>query len=259
MMENKAYKTVIILVILYVIIMLVIFLPNYIRGLHDKLYILSGDFIKIKYEHNGWHNITNNDDYKLKEFNVYTADGTLGKYRILLTNKYYLYNESGKNVTYEGELFASTGTLKLGVTPKSTLELEDSDKEIIKNALEKIKITEYDNFNISQKYVLDVDNDGIDEKIYCLSNYFMESNFDKLFSVVFIEKNGEINILIKKVIDKDKIYDEPSYEINRIVDIKEDKKYEIIIEQNYFSRPQESCAIIYNLYENKKEIANLCK
>lgn len=257
-MEKKAYRTVIILVALYVIVMLAVFLPNYLRGLHDKLYILSGDVIKIKYEQNGWHNITNSDDYKLQEFNVYNDKGSLGKYKLLLTNRFYLYDNYGKNVAYDGMLFASRGTVKLGVIPKSDLDLDDIDKDIIKRALEKIKITTYDNFNISQKYVLDVDNDNIEERIYCISNYYTESNYNKLFSVVFIEKNGQIDFLIKKVIDSSKIYDEPSYEINRIVDVKEDKKYEVIIEQSYFSRPQKACAIIYNLYDSKKEIANLC-
>ena len=75
---------------------------------------------------------------------------------------------------------------------------------------------------------------------------------------MFIEKNNTITILKKNIISSEKIYDEPSYEINKVIDVRDDKKYEIMIEQSYYSRPEDSCVLLYKLYGNKKLIKNLC-
>ena len=259
MEEKKAYKIVIIGVIIYVVAMLIIFLPRYISNKRDKLYILSGDFIKIKYENGNWSNITDSDDYKLKEFEVFESGVYKGKYKILFTNKYYLYDESGKSTSYEGQLFSYTGTLKLGVVNVADSEITESDKYTITKALSKLGINSFDQLNLYQKVSLDVDKDGVTENVYAASNYYTDESVDTVFSIVFIEKNGNVDILKEKVISSDKIYDEPSYEITKIIDVKEDKKYEIIIEQSYFSRPEESCVILNKLYGKRKEIKNLCE
>lgn len=259
MKENKTYRIIIIGVIIYVIIMLIIFLPNYIRNQSDKLYILSGDFIKIKYEYGKWQNITDSSDYKLKEFEVFESDVYKGKYKLLFSNKFYLYNEEGKNVDYSGKLFAYSGTLKLDVVSILNSELNDNDKFIINKAISKIGIINFNDLNLYQKVSLDVDKDGTIENIYAVSNYYTEEILDEVFSIVFIEKNGDIEILKEKVISSDKIYDEPSYEINMIIDIKKDKKYEIMIEKSYFSRPENSCIILNKLYGKKSVIKDLCE
>lgn len=259
MEEKKIHKTIIIGVIVYVIIMLIIFLPGYIRNKKDKLYILSGDFIKIKYENGKWQNIHDSKDYKLKEFEIYESGEYKGKYKLLFTNKYHLYDTNGKNISYDGQIFGFTGTLKLQIINIPSSEITDNDRFIINKALSKIGIDNFNNLNLFQTLTLDVDNDGINENIYAASNYYVEEELNKVFSVVFIEKNGNIEILKEKVISSDKVYEEPSYEINRVIDIKEDKKYEIMIEQSYFSRPEDSCVILKKLYGKRKEIKNLCE
>lgn len=259
MEEKKVYKTVIIGVIIYVIVMLAIFLPKYISDRRDNLYILSGEFIKIKYSGGNWSNIEDSDDYKLKEFEVYESDNYKGKYKILYTNKFYLYDSNGKNTSYEGQLFAYTGSLKLSVVTDMITEISESDKVIIQKVLDKLNINEYKNLNTFQKVSLDTDKDGITENIYSISNYYTEDSLDKVFSIVFTEENGNINILKEKVISADKIYEEPSYEINKVIDIKDDKKYEIMIEQSYYSRPMESCILLYKLHDKQNLIADLCE
>ena len=259
MEEKKAYKIVIIGIIIYVIVMLVIFLPGYIRDKRDKLYILSGDFIKIKYENSRWQNIKKSDDYKLKEFEIYESGIYKGKDKLLFTNRFYLYDDNGKSTNYEGQLFGYSGNIKLGVVNVSNSEITDNDKYIIEKVISKFGISSFNNLNLYQKVSLDVDKDGITENIYAASNYYTEESLDKVFSIVFIEKNGNIDLLKEKVISSDKIYEEPSYEINKIIDIKEDEKYEIMIEQTYFSRPEDSCIILNKLYEKKDLIKNLCE
>lgn len=259
MKTEKAHKIVIIGVIIYVIIMLIIFLPGYIRNRTEKLYILSGDFIKIKYENGQWYNITNSDDYKLKEFKVYESGQYKGDYKLMFTNKYHLYDTSGQTVSYNGQLFAYTGSLEMSVIDIENGEITESDKSNIEKVLEEVKVFEYEDLNLFQKASLDVDKDGVIETVYCINNYYAEKIPSKAFSIVFIEKNGKIDIIKEKVISSDKIYQEPSYEINKILDIKNDKNYELMIEQSYFSRPEDSCVQLYRLSGKKSLIKNLCE
>ena len=71
----------------YLVIMLIIFLPGYLKNKHDKIYILSDTFVKIKYENGKWSNITDNDDYKLKELANYDFEGG-GIYTTLCNDLY---------------------------------------------------------------------------------------------------------------------------------------------------------------------------
>lgn len=259
MKDDKAYKMVIIGVIIYVVVMLIIFLPGFLRDRFEKLYILSGDFIKIKYENGTWSNIKNSDDYKMKEFQVYESGNYKGKYKLLFTNKFYLYDSNGKKVSYDGQLFAYNGTIKLSKVDVSGTEMSDSDKDIIQKAIYQVGVSSYTDLNLFQKVTLDVDKDGDSEAIYCINNYYVEGIPDKAFSLVFMVDNGEIRIIKDKVISSEDVYEEPSYEINKILDIKDDKKYEIMIEQAYYSRPQDSCVLLYKLTGKRSLIKNLCE
>lgn len=257
---EKSYKIVIVCICVYVAIMLVIFLPRYLHNRNDNLYILSGDFIKIKYQNGTWKNITKEEDYRLQKFTVYEDSNYKGEYKLLFTNRFYLYDDLGKDISYDGRLFAYRGSLKLGtVKLEESMSPTEADSIFIQEALSQLKIVYQGDFNLFQKASLDVDNDGVVEHIYCISNYYSEEVSDKVFSIIFIEKNNSIHIIQDKVISSDKIYEEPSYEINQIIDIKEDKKYEIMLEQSYYSRPEESCILLYRLDENQRKIADLCK
>lgn len=259
MKDDKAYKIVIIGVVVYVVVMLIIFLPGFLRDRFEKLYILSGDFIKIKYENGTWSNITNSNDYKMKEFKVYESGNYKGEYKLLFTNKFYLYDSNGKNISYDGQLFAYNGTMKLSKVDVSSTEMSENDKDIVQKAIYQVGVSSYSDLNLFQKVTLDIDKDGTNEAIYCINNYYAEEVPDKAFSIVFIVDNNEIRIIKDKVISSEDVYEESSYEINKILDVKEDKKYEIMIEQAYYSRPQDSCILLYNLSDKGSLIKNLCE
>ena len=258
-MKDRNAKVILTILVIYLIIMLILFLPNYLRNKHDKLYILSGTFVKIKYENGKWSNITDSNDYKLKEFMVYENNQYKGNYKVLLSNRFYLYDSSGTSIDYEGPLFAYNGTMKMDVVGIETMdEISEADSYIIEQLFSSKGITYNGKFNLFQKTTLDVDNDGQLETIYCINNYYVEDAPDQVVSIIFMNKNGKNIILEEKVISVDKIYEEPSYEIHKILDIKNDKKYELLFTQNYFSEPEKECAILSNLTGKREKINNFC-
>ncbi len=259
----KGYKVVITVLILYLCLMLIIFLPGYIRNRKDNLYIISGNFVKIKYEQGKWDNVTDSKDYRLKKFKLYEDNKYKGIYKIIYNNQFHLYDEKGKVVDYSGRLFGYRGSIPLNIIDSTInenyIDISEQDQTIIKKALSEKKVESYNDFNLFQKISIDVDDDGTKENIYSVSNYFASEVKDKAFSIIFIEKNNELTFIQDKVISSDKIYFEPYYEIQMIIDIKNNNKYEVLITKNYFSQPEKECALLYNLYDKKSQIADLCK
>ena len=112
--------------------------------------------------------------------------------------------------------------------------------------------------NLFQKIELDIDGDNKFEKVYCINNYYVDNPLDKVFSLIYVNDNNKIKILEKKIIDSSKIYDEESYEIHKVLDIKEDKKMELLYTKNYYSQPEKECAVLHNLSGRYKKIKDFC-
>lgn len=258
-MKDKSVKIILIVLTVYLAIMLIIFLPEYFRNKKDNIYILSGNFVKIKYEKGAWSRITDTSDYKLKEFSVYESSQYIGQYKLLFSNRFYLYDLDGKTVDYNGVLFAYRGSLGLKVYDVvNKLELDDDDKYNLKKVLSMIDINYTEELNLFQKADLDIDNDGDLEKVYCINNYYIDNPSDKVFSLIYVSDNDKIKILEKKIIDSSEIYDEESYEIHKILDIKEDNKMELLYTKNYYSQPEKECAVLHNLFGKYKKIKDFC-
>lgn len=258
---EKEHRNIIIGLIVYAIIVLIIFLPGYLRNKHDKVYITYGNDIKIKYENGSWQNIIDDKDINNKYFHVYEGNTKKGVYKLVGFDRISLYNSGGKKEDYSDILFTYNSNIGFEVPDVKKEYVGDNEeaKEVLKEALKEIKITEYDYFDDFTKYSLDIDNDSNIENIYSVSNYYNSDKVKKVFSVIFLENEGKIKILKSNVINKEDVYGaNPAYSIIKIIDFRKDGKYEILLSQDYFSQPDDSCVLIYGLYGKNKEIANLC-
>ena len=260
-MQNmeKSYKIIIGIFLVYAIIMLIIFLPGYLINKHNTLYILDNSGIKIKLENGKWSNIKKLEDYNLKKFNVYDDGNLLGEYKVIYSNRFHLYDDFGKEQNYNGQLFAYRGKAKLEVIPISDInELSETDKSIINIALTENNLSSNYQFNLKQKVLYDIDNDGSDEVIYSLNNYYVENNDKDICSIIFLDVNNTIKVINKEVVSDGNVYMHPMYQLKKLLDIKKDGKYELMYSEMYFSNPADECAILYNL-NNNKVIKNLCE
>lgn len=254
---DKSAKTLIIIFIVYLIIMVAIFLPGYLNR-RGKLYIVT-DNVRIKYDNGKWIKLKRNDEYKLKEFEIYEDGNHIGKYKLVDTNKIHLY-ENGKEYVYNGNIFAYNGSISLDVYDTEFLDsITDEDKQIIDQALTSLDISTNYELNYIEKKNIDVDNDGNIDTIYCINNYYSEDENNQKFSIVFIYKNNKINIIDKQITDVNGIEDSKIFYINKILDVKKDNKLELLYSSNYPNGSTSSeCTNLYNLNKNKK-IKDFCK
>jgi len=253
---DKGSKIVLFILIAYVVIIICIFLPIYLKNRREKIYIISDEF-KIKYENGKWNRITNPDDYETENFHIYEDGNYRGEYQVIYSNKFHLY-ENGRNVKYTGILFGHRGTLDLSYLNAETIEtIQDTDKEVITKVFNENNLPINFNFNLYQKMNYNLNDEGTMDSIYCISNYYMDG-MDKYYSIIFTYIDGEINIVDKIITDSDGTYEEPMFKLSNLVDIRNDNKYELLYMNNYFSQSGTDCVKLYNV-SKEKEIHNFCE
>lgn len=255
---DKSIKIILSILVVYLIIMLIIFLPGYLKNRKEKLYLLT-NFVKVKYENGKWSNIDDIENYNLKKFDVYEDSQYIGNYKIIYSNKFNIFDDDGKLIDYTGSIFASSGTLDLDVYDVSESIADQNDKEIVNKALSELNIISSNEYSFFQKISLDVDNDSMEETIYSVSNYYVDVNENTRYSIVFMYKNNKVIILDKYITDDEGIEDGPIFSILKLLDIKKDKKIELFYTKNYAYRPLDECGVLYSLAGKVKTIKDFCK
>ncbi len=110
-----------------------------------------------------------------------------------------------------------------------------SDYTKVNEILSKNNISTNQELTSNTQISVDIDNDGIEEKIYVVGNVFpKESDPEYIFSVVFMEKN-DIIYPIYKSIAKNKSFNGCKPYINSIIDVNDDNKYEIVLSCSAYS------------------------
>lgn len=250
---SKGTKILLIVLAIYFIVMLIIFLPGYIKLKHDKLYIVTNSY-NIKYENGKWATMDITDTRN--DYETYIEGKYQGKYTIYYSDRMFVYN-NGKRINKIGGIFAYRGTIKLKFNDSDSINtMSTEDRVVVDKALEKINVnTTYSNVFFQKKYV-DIDNDGVDEAIYYVTNNSDEES-TQLFSILFIEDDGEIYIINSDTTSPESRMGIQIYGVGRIVDIYDDKEPEMIYTSGYPMGDEDDCLIIYNL-SKKKVIKNFC-
>ena len=254
---DKSSKIILSLFILYAIIMLAIFLPGYIAR-KGKLFIITNS-IKIKYINGNWSNIEDDDDYRLKDFEFYNDSNYFGKYKVYYYNNSLQLYDNGRTVPYQGSILGYNGNISLEVFGTDLVEsLAEVDKIAIREALNELKLSATDKINYVEKAQIDINGDTILDTLYCINNYYAEDNNSERFSIIFALVDNKIEIIDKVITTNNAIDDSKIFSIVNILDVKKDKKLELLYISNY---PNESvdtqCAVLYNL-NNSKVIKNFC-
>ena len=226
---DKSSKIILSLFILYAIIMLAMFLPDYIAR-KGKLFIITNS-IKIKYINGNWSNMEDDDDYRLKDFEFYNDSNYFGKYKVYYYNDSLQLYDNGRNVSYNGSILGYNGNISLEVFGTDLVDsLEEVDKIAIKDALNKLKLSATDKINYVEKARVDINNDTILDTIYCINNFYSEEDSSEKFSIVFTVVNNEVKIIDKVITNVDDIDDSRILSIVNILDVKKDKKLEFLMD-----------------------------
>lgn len=181
---------------------------------------------------NKWRNMDKKIVYGSKKFSVYIDKKFKGNFDIdLINDKWYYFNSENNEESYQGELFAHNGSRNIKLVDYNSSLITVDDLKYLNDIFDNIDISAIilNDLLIGQKVTIDIDNDSKNECIYSISNFYCEQcNKNKYFSTVFIVDNNNVTILDKSYNEND-YYEIPLYSLEYIIDIDENKNYELIL------------------------------
>lgn len=188
---------------------------------------------------NKWRNSGSNIVYGDAKYNIYIYSQYMGKYDLDLgKEKWYYFDSNYDDANFKGELFAYNGTRKFKMIDYKTSEILTDDLKYLNEINDSINISniKITDLIINQKVSLDMDNDGKEEQLYAISNFYCETceNISEYYSLVFIVDDNKVQLLAQSYTDASNYSSVPIYDINYIIDIDEDNEYEIILSKSTY-------------------------
>lgn len=205
-----------------------------------------------------WSNVTNVQEYNNLYFDTYVNNKPFGEFNVVFNEKFYLFDRKKLSHRFDGTLLAYRGNRKMKVIDYQEQMLQDIDYPVISQILNSNKIT-FPVENVSgTKMMIDLNNDGKKEKVYTLYNVFNEYNAQDIFAFIVVVDGSNIQYIYKKTDSvKNMIGNMCVPSIHSIIDLDEDKQYEIITNCTYFSK-KGTCSSLYNNKKNNYKIMKGC-
>ena len=244
--NNKVYIILIIILIIYLLIT-VLTIKKINKKEKIQSYLVTSN-TKFRYENKELVKLDDNST-NWKKYNIYVNNSYIGEYQLQYNEKWHIYDEDRNPIKYEGNIIA-TSNLEIKVYNYEKQDITDSEANRINEFLnnEKVNIVEYNKYN--SKIEIDLDNDNKNEKLYIV-NSKINGNDNNIFSMILLDKSNKITVVSSKVVplySKEKIL---LYDIYGIIDIEDDKKLEIIVNETQYSQPDTSNEQVYKLNNNK--------
>lgn len=219
----------------------------------DYNIILSPNTI-ISYINGSWKE-NKNFKYQDKKFELYINNDNYGFKNLTYSDSWKFFDENRNFLDVEDKFLAINTNLEYINYNVNNAEINDSDKITISTFLEEKGITfEYEQLNIT-KFIVDVNNDGIRDDMFFISNAFVEneSNFNKSFAFGFIKYYDKLEEFYNVNDKLEEVYKIGNPTLQNILKIN-DKIYYIISVEYFSDKGTEH--IIYKLENNilKKEL-----
>ena len=229
-MQNKKIYIVLIVIILgFFLFMFFTFGAKNIIENDRKATFIIGENTVWTYDKLQWKNVHINEMPSLnwQEYELYIDNQKIGDYYLWHDDKWYAFDQEKNPLTINGNLLAFQTNYNIGVA--SFTEEEMTNTLYAANVLKKYDISLSSKLTVSKKVSFDMDQDGIVEDFYMISNAFsIEEEPNKVFSFAFMVKNEQIYMMFEDV-RTNSFYDACKPFINSFIDIDKDNRYEVLL------------------------------
>ena len=239
MKNKKKYKVLFIILGIYIVVILII--TFMFKGKNNYVTVMLNNNNKWKYENGQWTNIDIKtiDNYSWQTYKIYNySNKYIGSYYLLYSNnKWYIFDKNKTAIKWQEGIVALGGDIASTEKTITTVNLDDDDKRYINEVLDENKITDRDNLSTKKRYDIDIDNNGLKERFYVVSNVFFPDTTNKpskLFGFIFMRnKKGNV-MLYKRVVNYDGYYKECRPSIVTGLNISKNENY-LITSCSYYS------------------------
>ncbi len=220
--------------------------------------MIIGNSTVWKYKDNKWMESNLNKLKRLSFKEAYVYNG----YNQILENAYLnltkdgleIYSKNYENIEMNSNVLSVIGPKKVKV---GNLEMMDTiteyDEQYINDVLNKYSIDISINNMLTYKNVIDINNDGNEDYLFNISNFYTEGEKDVAFSIIFCVINNNIKIVDKVIVDVNKELSEKAIYLTNIIDYNEDNIYEIIVNKTRYGDIRNDCHAMYKYVNGKYE------
>ena len=238
--EKSSIKTVSVIIIVLLLLFFFVFIfinrdQLQTNSKSEKEYdlVLIADDVIFQKTNNHWNKVTyDNNIRKLvnwKSYKIYTDYKYFGEYNLVKTTNWLAFDDDRNPIDMDtgvSSFFAYSSNNNFEVKELEIMHNDDLEKvkEILKEY--KIDINYEPVINVYTK--VDLDNDGINETIYAISNMLQEIETEPSFTIFLVERNNKLYRLFR--VAEDTNLTKLCYpRINAVFDIDNDNENEIIM------------------------------
>lgn len=176
-----------------------------------------------------------------KDFEVYKKNQFVGSYQLSYL-KSWNFMQNGQWIQFYGDFLAVESSLHSEILDFRYEDMNESDISDIRSF---ISIDNISNLDTNQVIVLDIDQNGKEDRIGVFSNQIEESDSATYFSLVYLNLNGKLIEIFKDTSSKK--YSLPFYNVFAILKLNEEKNPRIIINQGYYDNMGENSITMFQL------------
>ena len=227
-MNKTDFKTLIVILVVLLAFLLVVFVIY--NSTEKEKQDMSGNFIvdgNRFFEYNGtkWSDLGSIDSIIMNKFNIYSNNTYVGNYSVSENNgKYYFFDDEYESHDITSPFIAISEDSEVSVIDYKMADFSSSDYNKASEYLRSIDIDYNGEYNVSDKYIVDLNNDNKSDYIYVLSNQLYS---DDVFYVVFANIDNDY-ITINKQIGVSEI---KRYSLGWVLNISNDKLNDIILRE----------------------------
>lgn len=224
----KKNKIIILLVIAitYVVVLLAVLIGNKKTEENntknnEKRYIVIDNFARLSFSNNSWSNVSTSEIESYDKYKVFIDNKSFGNYKLEYGTTWNLFNDSNDYIDYEGSLFAYSDNIDITLDNVEKRTLSDDDKKIIS---EYFNYTDYNNLITNDVIITDIDNNGVNDEIICVSNIGIDKeNMSNYYNLIFIKLNDEIIEILNQNKSNSDIMKSPVYNLSTLFELNRNK------------------------------------
>lgn len=251
------------IIICYLLLFVIVIISSVLLYKNENsMYVFVNNKEMWRKNNNNWKKVSNNyiKKYQGEEFNFFLKSKFNGKI-------YYKYDGGSINLYDENNTLINFGPSMISIKSKlnydnvktaSELDNVEKDSNVV-NILDRFSLNKDQMVRI-KKYELDLDNDGKNDYLYSISNFYLgDEKADKRFSIIFSVINGDVNVVDKTIVDLDKQNSTWSTSLNSVIDLDLDNNFELILVSTSYGQDDIYCMKKYNSDSNKFETLIDCE
>lgn len=248
MEKTNTMKIVLAFAVICILYMFIVFLFNFFKEEEFSGYIINSNLGGFYCQNTDceWVGIEDINSSSTS-FEIYQRNKSLGIYQLEYASKWNFYQQNEWQGIY-GDFLAISNSLKYEVLSYQIENLTDEDYNSIRELIEGFSSSSA-SLNNDFAYVLDLDQNGVQDRILAVSNQTEEETGSEYFSSLIVNLNGKIHVIYEENTLKSNGFSLPYYSFMEAIKIGEEVK--MILNKSYFNNAGSPSTILLSVSHNE--------